>query len=86
MNRVAVRWSVDVELSFAQALYVVALGEATVDPTVKTVLTQSVQTINDRLLTHSLDLASFWETLRTLQINRRHMSPLLLQQRQVRFS
>lgn len=65
MNRVAVRWSVDVELSFAQALYVVALGEATVDPTVKTVLTQSVQTINDRLLTHSLDLASFWETLRS---------------------
>ena len=65
MNRVAVRWSVDVELSFAQALYVVALGEQAVDPTVKTVLAQSVQTINDRLLTQSLDLASFWETLRS---------------------
>ena len=65
MNRAALRWSVDVELSFAQSIYVVALGERSVEPTLRSMLKGTVQTVNDRLLTHSLECGRFWEGLRS---------------------
>jgi len=60
-KKVNIRWVADVELSAAQAAYVVATGARCADSKTEQLLVGPVSEINNRLLSSSMDVGAFWQ-------------------------
>lgn len=60
-QKVNIRWSSDVETSAAHAAYVVARGLPCNDAKTEQLLVGPVTEVNNRLLSASIDVASFWQ-------------------------
>ncbi len=60
-NPVTVRWIAHTELSAAHAAFVVATGARCTDQKTEQLLVDPVTDINNRLLSSSIDVSSFWQ-------------------------
>ena len=68
--RLNIRWIDHVEMSAAHAAHVVAIGAAFADPKTEELLVEPVTEINNRLVSSSLDVASFWQQyLRNIMVD-----------------
>ncbi|TWU46368.1 hypothetical protein Poly51_57640 [Rubripirellula tenax] len=68
-RRAGVRWAVHPEWSATWAAYVVATGAPCIDPKTESLLIGPIADINDRLLSASIDVGSFWKHYAASRLN-----------------
>ena len=62
-GKVSIRWTTDAQLSSIQAARVVATGSVCADRKTEQALATPITEINNRLLSASLDIGQFWQSL-----------------------